>query len=89
MGSAFAGLGKCKCGGPKVGECLGSSRKSKAICVLGTEWVKERVNMRPEREERIDFERLCNPLQGFPFTLREIQTNWEFCAEKWQDLTHS
>lgn len=28
-----------------------------------------------EREERTDFERLCKPLQGFPFTLREIQTN--------------
>lgn len=42
-----------------------------------------------EREERTDFERLYNPLQGFPFTLREIQTNWEFNAEEWQDLTHS
>lgn len=89
MGSAFAGWRKSKCGDPKVGECLGSSRTSKSICVLGTEWVKETVHMRPEREERTDFERLCNPLQGFPFTLREIQTNWEFNAEEWQDLTHS
>ena len=89
MGSAFAGWRKSKCGDPKVGECLGSSRKSKSICVLGIEWVKETVHMRPEREESTDFERLCNPLQGFPFTLREIQTNWEFNAEEWQDLTHS
>ena len=89
MGSAFAGWGKSKCGDPNVGECLESSRKSKAICVLGTEWVKKTVNMRPERKDRTDFERLCNPLQGFSFTLREIQTNWEFCAAEWQDLTHS
>lgn len=46
MGSAFAGWRKSKCGDPKVGECLGSSRKSKSICMLGTEWVKETVHMR-------------------------------------------